>query len=103
MNSLVNKMDLNTKFMTNPNMVLRVEGDDCAILFDPDAGSVRILNVTAAAVWQLLNGERSVTQLFAHLRETYTGFNAQSETQVLKLLTELQGYGALTPTEELVS
>jgi len=100
MNDSTSVIDHQTRLMANPNMVLRVEDDDCAILFDPDAGSVRILNVTAAAVWQLLDGERSVDDILVRLRDMYSGFETASEAQVFKLLSELQSFGALASAEE---
>lgn len=95
MNDLIRAIDPAVRLTTNPNMVLRIEDDDCAILFDPDAGRVRVLNVTAAAVWGLVDGQRSVAEILAELRATYDGFDAAAEAQVLALLAELQGLGAL--------
>ncbi|MCK4509334.1 MAG: hypothetical protein KAU27_12365 [Desulfuromonadales bacterium] len=50
MNDNLLKIDLNTRLAVNPTLVLRVEDDDCGLLFDPDNGTVQMLNDTAIEV-----------------------------------------------------
>jgi hypothetical protein len=46
----------------NQNLVLRPEGDE-ALLFNPDTGSVKVLNPTGVYLWQQLDGERTYIEL----------------------------------------
>ena len=54
------KIDMDSRLAVNPGLVLRIEDDDCALLFDPDNGKVQMLNSTAVDVWKLLDGKRSL-------------------------------------------
>ena len=83
------------RLIANPNMVLREEDDDAALLFDPDTGAVRILNVTAVAVWKLLDGRRDLGQIIAALREQFDEMDAEAEAQVVQLLNDCHAIGAV--------
>ena len=87
--------------MVNPNMVLREEGDEGAILFDPDSGAVRVLNCTAVAVWKLLEQERTVKEILGELRDQFEDVDAEAEEQVLGLVQELVRIGAVGTVGEL--
>jgi len=91
---------LDTQVVLNPNMVLREEGDEGAILFDPDSGAVRVLNLTATTIWKLLEQERTLRQIMAALREQFEGMDEQAEEQVLGLVRELVRLGALGTVEK---
>jgi hypothetical protein len=84
-----------TRLLANPNLVLREEEDEAAILFDPDSGAVRVLNVTAVAVWKLLDGTRTFDQLLAALGEEFDAMDANAAGQVAKLLNDLAAFGAV--------
>jgi hypothetical protein len=95
MDDPVESITLQTRLTTNPNVFLREEEDEAGILYDPDTGSVRILNATAVDVWKLLDGRRSVAQVIGALQEVYDGLDETAESQVLKLVRELYRVGAL--------
>lgn len=78
----------------NPSYVLREEEDDAALLFDPDTGAIRVLNGTALAVWQRLDGRRNLAQIVADLRDEYDGLDAEAEQQVAELLQAFHAMGA---------
>ncbi len=80
----------------NPNLVLREESDDCALLFDPDNGRVHVLNPTAVAVWKLLDGQRSLREVTAMLAEEFDDMGPEAEAQVLTLLRSLADLGAVS-------
>ena len=82
------------RLIANPNMVLREEEDEAALLFDPDTGAVRILNSTALAVWKSLDGKRDLSQIMADLREEFDDMDA-AEEQVTEVLTQLHAIGAV--------
>ena len=95
MNDTELKIDLNTRLAVNPNLVLRVEDDDCALLFDPDKGSVEMLNSTAVEIWRLLDGQRSLTEVVEQLSASYDGFDENATGQVLALVDSLARLGAV--------
>jgi hypothetical protein len=95
MNSDKLLIDMETRLSVNPNLVLRIEDDDCALLFDPDNGRVQMLNATAVGVWQLLDGNRSLQDVVDCLKERYEGFDDTGERQVLALTERLANLGAV--------
>lgn len=89
------------RLIANPMMVLREEDDSAAILFDPDTGAVRVLNMTAVAIWKLLDGTRTFDQLLVALADEFNGMDADAEQQVMRLLNSLAEIGAVGMVTEL--
>ena len=83
-----------TVLAPNPNLVLREEGDEGGILFDPDSGAVRLLNLTAAAFLKLLDGRRSVAEAAQGLKAQFEDVDADADEQVLDLARDLYRCGA---------
>lgn len=100
MNDNLLKIDLTTCLAVNPNLVLRVEADDCALLFDPDNGRVEMLNSTAVEVWQQLDGHRSLHEIIENLKESYDGIDESATRQVLALVNSLSNIGAVGVWEQ---
>jgi len=93
------KINLETCLAVNPNLVLRIEDDDCALLFDPDRGSVQMLNQTAVAIWQNLDGQRSLGQVIGDLHDLYEGMDAAADQQIIALVNGLLKLGAIATRE----
>jgi hypothetical protein len=94
-------ISVDARLVVNPNMVFREEADDCALLFDPDSGSVKVFNPTASAIWKLLDGKRTLSEVIGVLREEFEDMDAKAEEQVLKLVEELYQVGAIGTMTEL--
>lgn len=94
------KIDMHSCLAVNPGLVLRIEDDDCALLFDPDNGKVQMLNSTAVAVWQLLDGKRSLSQIIDCLGSTYEGIDDSTALQVLGFIKSLAELGAVGELEQ---
>jgi len=101
MNDFPQGISMGTRLVVNPNMVLREEDDECAILFDPTSGSVRILNLTAVTIWKLLDGQRTLSEVMDALRERFEDMDADAEDQVMGLVRGLCRVGALGTMAEL--
>jgi hypothetical protein len=94
------KISLGSRLVTNPNLVLRVEDDDCGLLFDPDLGQVRVLNRSAVEIWNLIDGRRSLRELLAVLEDIFDGMGPEAETQVLQTVDSLMQIGAVANVEQ---
>ncbi len=100
MNSVALKIDLTTRLAVNPNFVLRIEDDDCALLFDPDNGRVEMLNSTAADIYQQLDGHRSLQEVIDNLGELYDGIDETAIRQVFVLVNDLAELGVVGVWEQ---
>ncbi len=88
-------IDLNSRLAVNPNLVLREEDDDCALLFDPDRGSVQMLNRTAVEIWKRLDGQRSLKEILSSLDDLFADVDEAAQEQVLQLARSLADLGAV--------
>lgn len=53
-------MNIETKIVVNPEVVLREEFDDWAVLFNPENGEGYGINPVSVAIWKELDGKKSV-------------------------------------------
>lgn len=95
MNNELLKIDLDSRLAVNPNLVLRIEDDDCALLFDPDNGRVQMMNSTAVEVWKQLDGKRSLQEVIDNLQDLYEDVDESATGEVLALVETLTGLGAV--------
>jgi SynChlorMet cassette protein ScmD len=58
----------NTKVMANPEIILREEFDDWAILFDPDTGNAFGLNPIGVLIWKRLDGRSELEAIVREIR-----------------------------------
>lgn len=71
---------------------------DEAILYHAEAGTLHVLNATAAAIWQMCDGQHEVSAIAECLRSQYAMRPEHAvERDVGRMLDELQGLGLLEP------
>ena len=58
--------------IVNPNVVLREEFDDWAVLFDPDTANAVGVNPVGVAIWKRLDGKHSLDQIAAEIRDVFS-------------------------------
>lgn len=79
----------------SPDVICRLT-DDGAVLVSPEAGDLRVLNAVGAAIWQMLDGQRTVGELEAELVRRYTIPAAQAQIDLWKFLSDLEGRSLLS-------
>jgi SynChlorMet cassette protein ScmD len=62
-------MDTRDRPIANPEVVLREEFDDWAVLFDPDSGEAFGLNPVGVFIWKRLDGKRTPAEIIGELRQ----------------------------------
>lgn len=89
------KMDKSASIMSNPDVSLREETDDGAILFNADTDSLLIINPVGLAMWRFIRAHpRTKPNIVAHLKEVCEDVPLdQVETDVDKFVAALQGKG----------
>ena len=59
------------RYMTNSVVSFGDEGDEGAVLFNPDIDDVVFINPTGKVIWQFINSPRTVEQIAKHLAESF--------------------------------
>jgi SynChlorMet cassette protein ScmD len=59
------------KPIANPNVVLREEFDDWAILFNPDTAAAVGTNPVGVAVWKMIDGKRSIEDIVSKIETSF--------------------------------
>ncbi len=60
-----------TTYKANPVISCRIEGEEDAILFNPDTDTTCVLNDTGIAIWQFLSRAHSEDEICEHLADKY--------------------------------
>ncbi len=84
---------INTPYR-DPNFRLEVVDGD-VMLFHPTRTEIHHLNSTAAVVWQLCDGTRTIGDLILLLQETYPEAKNEIPADVKTVLQDLKGKGCL--------
>jgi len=72
-------------YIRNPDVVLREEDADGALLFNPDTNQIRVLNTTGLFVWKLCDGSQGQPGFVAAMQES---FDQVPEDQVTAQVAE---------------
>lgn len=76
---------------TKAERLITREEDEALLIFDPDTGSIKVLNETAALIWNSIDGNTSikdVTEIIAKENPDETKKTIKEDT--FKFLKELQ-------------
>ena len=57
------------------------EGEDGAMLYDPDKDNTVLLNATGRVIWALLDVPRTLDEVSEHLTATYPGLTREQAVQ----------------------
>jgi hypothetical protein len=71
------------------------EMDGELLLYHPQSTATVYMNQTAALVWQLCNGDRSVGQIISILEESFPDLDTEVRADVLVALKSFSQHGAL--------
>ncbi len=93
--------------IANPQIVLREEFDDWAVLFDPDSGDAFGINPVSVFIWKLLDGEHGLTDILKKLHENCKNVPGDAESDINDFVNDLvergfAGYGVTAEIRKLV-
>ncbi len=90
---------LNIIYQYDPNIVSRsIAGETILVPIRRNVGdmeSIYTLNETAARIWELIDGRRSLAEIHQQMVSEFDIEPAQAEQDLLELVGELLGQGAL--------
>jgi len=82
------KINNNVIPKSNPDIIGRVV-DNEAVLVMPKQGKVKVLNEVGAAIWELIDGERSIQQIATELCTQFEIDPSTAEADTIKFIADL--------------
>lgn len=65
------------KLEANPNVSFRDEGEDGAVLYNPDADLSTIINATGGLIWGFIEKPRTLDEIAAFLVKNFSGIEPE--------------------------
>ena len=81
-------LELTATPMRNPDVLGRIV-DNEAVLVMPQKGQVKVLNEVGGAIWNLVNGERTIAEIAEQICIQFTVDLATAQADTLKFFAEL--------------
>jgi SynChlorMet cassette protein ScmD len=88
-------MALPNQPIVNPNIVLREEFDDWAVLFDPDTANAVGVNPVGVAIWKRLDGQHTLDQIAKEIRETFSEPTGSVDEDIAAFIQQLVEAGMI--------
>jgi hypothetical protein len=63
--------DMTTRYLCNPDVVLREEDEDGGLLFNPDTNQVKVINSTGLFIWKLFGSAQEVPAVIAAIHAEF--------------------------------
>jgi len=92
-------MKSDEKPRANPNVLLREEFDDWAVLFNPDTGRGFGLNPTGVYLWKIFDGTHTTEEILTSLRRDATDVPEKAGEQILAFVEELNQHDLLADVD----
>lgn len=64
---------LSSRYIVSPDVVLREEDPDAALVFNPDTDNIRVINHTGLFIWKLCDGAHSLESILAAMHDEFDG------------------------------
>lgn len=78
------KMDPSAKYKTSPIISYKDEGDEGAVLYNPDIDKALIINSVGAAIWRFIEKPRTASEIVSMLTENFSGVDPEQARNELK-------------------
>lgn len=90
---------LDDRYQKDPSIVFReIAGEMILVPIRQNVGdleSIYTLNETAARIWELIDGQRSVREIGDQIVEEFEVSAEEAERDLLELLAQLESFGAV--------
>lgn len=77
----------------NPQVILREEFEDFAVLFDPDTGEGYGLNRVGVFIWKLLDGRNDLRTIKRKISESFQHVGEETDEEVEQFFRDLTEKG----------
>jgi len=84
-------INLNGRITANPVVSCRVEGDEGALLFNPDTDSTLLINPTGIMVWTFISQPRTVEEILDYITRSFSNSPDQASLRkdIVTFVTDL--------------
>lgn len=80
----------------NPDVVLREEDPDGALLFNPDTNQIRVINTTGLFIWKHCDGKKDLPAIISAMKKAFEGVpEKEVDDQVKTFADDMQANGFL--------
>lgn len=83
-----NAKDVKDLFRRNPDVVLREEDPDGALLFNPDTNQIRVINATGLFIWKRCDGRKNLPAIVAALKKAFDGVPEKEVDKQVKVFVD---------------
>jgi hypothetical protein len=83
-------------FIRNPDVILREEDPDGALLFNPDTNQIRVINTTGLFIWRHCDGKKDQPAIVSALKKAFDGVpEKEVEGEVKAFVDDMKANGFL--------
>ena len=80
----------------NPDVLLREEDPDGALLFNRDTNQIRVINITGLFIWKHCDGKKDLPAIVSALKKTFANVpGTEVEGQVKAFVKDMRANGFL--------
>ncbi|MBW1768040.1 MAG: PqqD family peptide modification chaperone [Deltaproteobacteria bacterium] len=89
------------QYIQNPDVILKEEDTDGALIFNPDTDQIRVLNPTGFFIWQLCDGSRDLDGITLAVNNFFEAVpRDQVSGQVKEFVNEMVAAGFIGTVED---
>lgn len=82
------------EYIKNPDVVLREEDIDGALLFNPDTNQIKVLNTTGLFIWKLCEKKHNIANIIKALKNSFDQVpDDKASEQVKTFINEMKESG----------
>ena len=82
------------EYIKNPDVVLREEDIDGALLFNPDTNQIKVLNTTGLFIWKLCEKKHNIANIIKALKNSFDQVpDDKAAEQVKSFINEMKESG----------
>lgn len=86
----------NPLLVRNPDVILREEDPDGALLFNPDTNQIRVINPTGLFIWKQCDGRKDLPAIVAALKNAFAGVPGKKvDNEVKAFVDDMRANGFL--------
>lgn len=89
------KIDLDFQPTTRPDLPFR-ELKDGGVMYEYRTDTIHSLNVTAAYIWVLCDGQHTVAEIISSIKQNFNRFEVDPTGEVIKIIEKFRTLNLLT-------